>query len=318
LPRGEAQEEVIGMQSSSNSKPWLILLAFASLYVIWGSTYLAIKVAIETIPPFLMATTRFLIAGAVLYGAARLRGVPRPTPYQWKHAFLVGILLITGGNGVVTFAEKWIDSSMAALIIAINPLVMTLFGWWGGVQGRPTIGVWLSLAGGFLGVGFLVASGGDIALDGSALGYLCILLAVVSWTLGSVFSKRNPLSVNPWLQSGMQMLSGGIACLLVGLLLGEFGGFDPGAVSARSWWAFAYLVIAGSLVGFTSYVYLLNHCSPTTVSSHAYVNPVIAVFLGWWMLDEQLTPVGALGAGLILASVFLLLRQSRPKTESNG
>ncbi len=299
------------MQSNSRSQPWLILLAFAALYVIWGSTYLAIKVAIETSPPFLMATTRFLMAGAVLYCAARLRGVPRPTPSQWKHALLVGVLLVTGGNGIVTFAEKWLDSSMAALIIAINPLVMTIFGWWGGVQARPTVGVWLSLAGGFLGVGLLITSGGEIALDGSALGYLCILLAVVSWTLGSVYSKRNPLTINPWLQSGMQMLTGGLACLLVGLLLGEFGDFEFGAVSPRSWYAFAYLVIAGSLVGFTSYVYLLKHCAPTTVSSHAYVNPVIAVLLGWWILDEKLTPGGALGAGLILASVFLLLRQLR-------
>lgn len=295
--------------TSKNEPPiWLIGLAFAALYLIWGSTYLAIKIAIETMPPFLMATGRFTLAGVILYGLARVNGVGRPSAKEWRHSVVVGGFLIAGGNGVVSYAELHIDSSMAALIIASNPLFMTLFGWWGGVQAKPSLMAWFSIGGGLAGVAVLIGSSSGIELGNSLFGYVLVLGCVVLWTVGSIFSKRNPLSINPWLQSGMQMMCGGLICLLAGAGLGEFDGFDIAAVSSRSWLAFSYLLLVGSLVGFTSYVYLLRHCVPSLVSSHAYVNPVVAVILGWLILGETLNFGGWLGSSMILLSVFVLLR----------
>lgn len=298
------------------ARPWHIALAFTALYLIWGSTYLAIKIAIETIPPFLMATARFLIAGAILYAIARANGVPKPTRSQWLHSVIVGALLIAGGNGIVSFAEKSIDSTMAALIIASNPLFMTLLGWWGGVQSKPSLRMCLSLAGGFLGVTFLILSTNTLSLDATLWGSLLVILAVLFWTSGSIYSKRNPQTINPWLQSGMQMICGGLVCLVVGASLGEFHAFDLETVSIRSWSAFAYLVIAGSLAGFTSYVYLLKHCAPTAVASHAYVNPVVAVILGWWVLGETLSLSGYNASAVILISVYQLLKRSAKPVNS--
>lgn len=299
------------MSKENRPLAWNIVVAFAALYVIWGSTYLGIKVAIETMPPFFMAMARFLIAGVLLYAVARFRGAARPSWEQWKHSLAVGGLLIAGGNGIVTFAERWIDSSMAALIIACNPFFMTLLGWWGGVQARPNARMWLSLLGGFFGVALLIFSSQGLSSDGESYGFALVLLAVVFWTSGSIYSKRNPQQIDPWLQSGMQMICGGIVCLLAGALLGEYGDLNVAAVSARSWGAFIYLVFAGSLAGFTAYVYLLKQCSPTAVSSHAYVNPVVAVVLGWLVLGETLSIGGAVGSALILLSVYLLLRRAK-------
>ncbi|MEM9157725.1 MAG: EamA family transporter [Verrucomicrobiota bacterium] len=303
------RSEIASIVPEDDQAPfWAVVLAFATLYVVWGSTYLGIKVAIETMPPFLMATARFLLAGMVLYGLARARGATKPTGSQWLHSTIVGGLMIAGGNGVVTFAETWIDSSMAALIIASGPFFMTLFGWWGGVQERPTWRVWLSVIGGFLGVGLLIGTGNG-SVTNSFLGYGLVVVAVMLWTFAAVYSKRNPLKINVWLQSGMQMFCGGLVCLAAGAALGEFGDVDVAAISARSWWAFGYLIAMGSLAGFTSYVYLLKHRSPSAVASHAYVNPVVAVGLGWLILGETLTLGGILGSGVILVCVFELLRR---------
>lgn len=301
------------MTNESRPPAWLIGLAFAALYLIWGSTYLAIKVSIESMPPLLMAAARFGLAGAILYGLARVRGVPRPTCKQWKNALIVGGLLIAGGNGGVSYAEMHIDSSMAALIIASNPLFMTLLGWWGGVQSKPSWMAWLSVAGGIAGVATLLASSSGMEGSGSLFGYALVVVCVLLWTLGSIYSKRSPQTINPWLQSGMQMICGAAVCLLVGAMIGEFDGLDLAGFTSRSWLAFFYLVFIGSLVGFTSYVFLLRHCVPSTVSSHAYVNPVVAVFLGWLILGETLNAGGWVGSGMILVSVFVLLRQAKGK-----
>ena len=297
------------MSDPSAPRTWMIVLAFAALYLIWGSTYLGIKIAIETMPPFLMTTSRFVLAGAVLYVLARFSGVGRPSLENWKQAFVVGALLIAGGNGVVALAEKWIDSSMAALIIASNPMFMTVIGWWGGVQNKPMWRDWLSLAVGFAGVTLLVAASSDIVYTNSVYGYVAILVAVLLWTAGTIYSKRNPQTINPWMQSGMQMISGGVVCLVAGLASGELAELNIAAVSVRSWFAFGYLFLVGSLVGFTAYVYLLRHCQPTAVSSHAYVNPVVAVFLGWLILGETHTLGSIIGACLVLLAVYELLRK---------
>ncbi|MDQ8202493.1 EamA family transporter [Pelagicoccus sp. SDUM812003] len=290
------------------SRVWIVV-AFATLYVIWGSTYLAIKVAIETMPPFLMATARFVLAGAVLYAIARLTGARRPSRENWKHAAIVGSMLMAGGNGVVSLAERWIDSGLAALIIGSSPILMTLFGWWANLERRPDLGVWASLLGGFTGVAFLVASSSGVESEGGLLGSLLVVLAMISWTLGCVFSKRHPQRINLWLQSGMQMFCGGLTCLLIGALLGEFDGFYVSEISMRSWMAFGYLIVFGSFAGFTSYVYVLKHCAPSAVASHAYVNPAVAVFLGWLILGETMSASGIAGSILILASVYALLKR---------
>jgi len=297
------------MSMDKQAPQWKILVAFAALYLIWGSTYLGIKIAIETMPPFLMATTRFLAAGLILYGIYRIRGGAKPNGEQWRHSLVVGGFLIAGGNGIVTFAQQWIDSSMAALIITTNPLFMMVFGWWGKVQGKPSLRAWISLAVGFAGVALLLGSDGDEVSNGSFFGYALVFVAILFWTLGSVYSKKKPQTIDPWLQSGMQMICGGGVCLVAGLLWGEFEQADVSAFSLRSYIAFAYLIFFGSLAGFTSYVYLLRHRSPSAVSSHAYVNPVVAVLLGWLILDETLTIGGMIGSGLVLISVFELLRQ---------
>jgi drug/metabolite transporter (DMT)-like permease len=288
-----------------------LILAFAALYIIWGSTYLAIKIAIETMPPFFMASSRFLIAGALLYGLARFKGANRPNTKQWKHSAIVGTFLIAGGNGVVTVAERWVDSNIAALIIASSPLFMTLLGWLGGVQKKPG---WLGIGSLLLGLGgvaYLIESPNTSSESGQLGGYALVLLAVLSWTIGCIFAKRNPIKIDSWLNSSMQMICGSIVCLVTGLCIGEIDTLSIGGISARSWIAFVYLIIFGSIIGYTSYVFLLKHCTPTTVSSHAYVNPVVAVILGWLILDERLTQSGWIGSGLILISVFALLQRQK-------
>lgn len=295
-----------------------IILAFAALYLIWGSTYLAIKVAIETIPPLLMASSRFLIAGFLLYGFARIKGASAPTVSQWKNAAIVGSCLIAGGNGFVTLAERWIDSSMAALIIASNPLFMTLLGWLGGVQRKPGwIGIG-SLLLGLGGVAILAKSPDTLASQNQLGGYLLVILAVLSWTAGCIYAKRNPVRIDSWLNSSMQMICGSAVCLGIGLSLGESNEVAIREISMRSSIAFAYLTVFGSILGYTSYVFLLKHCAPTTVSSHAYVNPVVAVALGWLVLDERLSLSGWLGSGLILVSVFALLHESQSLEKENN
>lgn len=302
----------MSLKSPSNIPPRSQLIsAFAALYIIWGSTYLAIKIAIETMPPFFMASSRFLIAGALLYALARSRGASRPNAIQWKHAAIVGTFLIAGGNGMVTYAERWIDSNIAALIIASSPLFMTLLGWLGGVQKKPGwIGIG-SLLLGLGGVAFLVEIPDASSDQGQLGGYALILLAVISWTIGCIYAKRNPIKIDSWLNSSMQMICGSIICLIAGICLGEIDTVSISEVSTRSWIAYVYLIVFGSIIGYTSYVFLLKHCAPTTVSSHAYVNPVVAVILGWLILDERLTQSGWIGSGLILISVFALLQRKQ-------
>ena len=299
------------------SKPpalWQLALAFAGLYIIWGSTYLGIKIAVETMPPLLMGACRFIPAGAILIAFARWRGAEAATGRQWKTAWVVGGFLIFGGNGFVALAALSVDSSVIALLIASNPIFMTLIGWGAGVQRRPGLISVSSLALGFLGVALLIYSRGGFDLDGEWRGYALVMAAILFWTTGSVYSKRQAHPRSPWLASGMQMLCGGAVCLAVGLLLGEGGAFDWNAFSLRSLLAFTYLIVVGSLAGFTCYVFLLQHCAPATVSSHAYVNPVVAFVLGWLILDESLEPLGWASSGLILLAVFVLLwRQGRKR-----
>ncbi len=299
------------MNHSAAGKPTtpnrtLILLAFAAVYLIWGSTYLAIRVAVETLPPFLLGGARFTLAGLILLAFLKLRGIAWPTAAQTRNSLVAGAVMLLGGNGLVVWAEQYVTSSFAALFIASAPVWFAVFDWVRPGGSRPAWHVWLGISLGLAGVGLLVlrreAGVGQIHLGGA----LALLLATMSWASGSMLAKHTDKPNSPWLGAGLQMLGGGLAMLLAAAGLGEFSRFDPGAVSGRSLAAFAYLIVFGSWVGFSAYVWLLGVSTPAKVSTYAYVNPVIAVFLGWALLGEHITPPMVLAAGVIVGAVVIL------------
>jgi drug/metabolite transporter (DMT)-like permease len=284
-----------------------IALAFLSIYTIWGSTYLAIRFAIETFPPFLMASIRFLVAGAVLYTWMRLRGAPSPTWANWKAAAIIGGLLLLGGNGLVSKAELVIPSGLTAVLITIVPIWMALVELLRQDRIVPTPQVVLGLALGFGGVVLLVGPGnlaGSGGLDPLWTGVL--ILASLSWATGSVYSRKASLPKTPLLGSGMEMLAGGILLLIASITFQEWVGFQPGKVSLLSFVSFIYLIVFGSLIGFSSYVWLLTKTTTARASTYAYVNPVVAVFLGYFLAGEQLTLRTLLASSVIIIAVVVI------------
>ncbi|OLD77940.1 hypothetical protein AUF62_03625 [archaeon 13_1_20CM_52_20] len=294
-----------------------IALAFLSIYTIWGSTYLAIRFAIETFPPFLMAAIRFLIAGGVLYAWMRLRGAPRPTRANWKAATIVGGLLLLGGNGGVTNAEQVIPSSVAAVLITTVPIWMALLELLRKDRIVPTLHVVIGLVLGFGGVILLVGPG-DLGGSGglNPLWAGVLILASLSWAIGSVYSRNAPLPKTPLLGSGMEMLAGGAFLLVASLISLEWVGFQPSNLSVLSLVSFIYLIVFGSLIGFSSYVWLLTKTTTARVSTYAYVNPVVAVFLGYFLAGEQLTLRTLLASSVIVIAVVVITtlksRQTAP------
>jgi drug/metabolite transporter (DMT)-like permease len=305
----------------SNRKRHLIILvlAFAAVYVIWGSTYLAIKYAIETLPTFLMAGVRFIAAGSMLYAWARLsRNYERPKAVHWRTSFIVGTLLLGIGNGGVVLAEHYISSSLTALLVATVPFWMVLIGWIFMGSGRPNLKVLAGLVLGFVGV-WLLLSGGNASPgtsgDNQILGVVLIMIATLGWSIGSLYGSRAPTADSTILSAGMQMLSGGSVLLVIGTLAGEWSTVNLTAVSSRSWLALIYLITIGAFVAYTAYSWLLKNASPAAVSTYAYVNPAIAVLLGWAIAGELLTGQMLIGAGIIVASVALITLQKRSKTD---
>jgi drug/metabolite transporter (DMT)-like permease len=285
-----------------------VVLAFAAVYVIWGSTYLAIRFAIETLPPFLMAATRFLVAGVLLYTASRQRAGERPTSRQWLGATAVGGLMLFGGNGGVVWAEQWVPSGLAALIIATVPLWMVILEWIGSGYRRPTRMTAGGLILGFAGVAVLV--GGDGGAQAARVPWVpaaVLLLASGSWAAGSLYSRNAPLPRSPLLATAMQMIGGGAVLLLAGLASGEAGRIALREVSLRSALGLAYLIVFGSIVAFTAYIWLLRVSTPARVSTYAYVNPVVAVLLGWALAGEALTPRVGTATALIVVAVFAVI-----------
>jgi drug/metabolite transporter (DMT)-like permease len=283
-----------------------VALAFAAVYLIWGSTYLAIRIAIETIPPFLMAGIRFAIAGSALYAWARFRGVPRPTRVHWRSAAVIGGLLLFGGNGALAWAEQTVPSGLAAVLIATVPLWMAAFLWVGGRE-RPTPGAALGLPVGFAGVALLVApwefvSGGGV----DSTGALVLMGASASWAAGSLYSRKASLPASPLLGTAMEMLAGAGVLVVAGTAAGEWSRFDLGSVSAASALAVVYLVTFGSLIAFTAYIWLLTVSPPAKVSTYAYVNPIVAVILGAVLAAEPLTARTLVSVAVILGSVVLI------------
>ncbi|HEX8386319.1 MAG TPA: EamA family transporter [Rubricoccaceae bacterium] len=288
-----------------------LLAAFAALYVIWGSTYLAIRFAIETMPPFTMAGVRFLAAGAVLYAWSRARGASPPTRPQWKTAVVVGACLLLLGNGLVTWAELTVPSGVAALLVASVPMWMVVLDAVrpGGVRPRGAVVAGLAL--GLVGIVVLVGPVGFGGEPVDGLGALALCGAAFSWALGSVYQRSAPKADETLLNVGMQMLAGGVLLVLAGLAFGER--LDVAAVSARSAGALAYLVFVGAIVGYSAYVWLLKVTTPAKAATYAYVNPVVAVVLGWAFAGEPLGWRVAGSAVAVVAAVVLITTAPAPR-----
>ncbi len=291
-----------------------LIAAFAAIYTVWGSTYLAIRFGVESIPPFMMASMRFIIAGALMYAWARLRGAQPPTRIEWRSAAIIGALLLFVGNGGVTWAEQRVPSGIAALLVGTVPIWIVLLDWlWHGAA-RPRPGVMIGLVVGFVGVLMLIGTDqlfGHNRIDLAGTGVL--LIATVSWAVGSLYSRKAVLPSSPALATSMEMLAAGAVLLFTAALSGEFQGFDPAMVSARSWLSVGYLSVFGSIIGFTAYVWLLRVAHASRVATYAYVNPVIAIFLGWSLAGEEFNAQMLLAATVIIFAVILIItNQSKP------
>ncbi|HEX6124298.1 MAG TPA: EamA family transporter [Pyrinomonadaceae bacterium] len=306
--------------TAAGRKLLVLIAAFAAVYIFWGSTYLAIKYAIETLPPFLMAGARFAFAGSILFLWARMsKDYETPTLAHWKTSAVVGTLLLLGGNGGVVLAQHYIPSSLAALLVATEPLWIVILSWaWLG-QGRPNWKVALGLLLGFVGVWLLIsgraATGADASGFGQWIGVIAVILGAFSWAAGSIYGLRGSSPKSSLLAAGMQMIAGSVSLLIVGLVRGEWSTFDPAAVTFNSLFGLGYLVIFGSLVGFTAYSWLLKNARPSMVATYAYVNPVIAVLLGWMIAGESMTGQMLFGAGVVVGSVVLITSQNTPTGE---
>ncbi len=288
---------------------WKVVLAFAAVYLIWGSTYLAIRFAIETMPPLFMAGVRFTVSGLILYAWSRLRGAPGPDRHHWAAAAVIGALLLLGGNGGVVLAEQRVPSGLAAVLVAVVPVWMVVLQWLRPGGGRPTLRVMTGLALGLAGLVVLVSPASlGLGERVDALGAVMLVLASLSWAIGSLYSRAARLPSSPLLSTGMEMLAGGAALVLAGLLLGEGRGLDLAAITPRSALALLYLIVFGALIGFTAYLWLLRVAPPTQVSTYAYVNPVVAVLLGWLLAGESLSLRTAFATLAIVASVLLITR----------
>jgi len=290
-----------------------IALALASLYLIWGSTYLAIRIAIDTLPPFLMAAARFVVAGGILVGWARRRGAPRPGLDLWKTATVAGILMFLGGNGSVVWAEQFVPSGLVALLVATVPLWIVLQDWVFGEGEAPGPGVMVGILLGFAGVVVLV-SGSEIGRAGPEhlLGGVLVLLGAGSWAAGSLVARYGAHPPSAAMGNGMQMVAGGVSLLVLALVTGEAGSFNPAAASTPSILALLYLTVFGSILAFSAYIWLLRNTTPAVASTYAYVNPMVALLLGWALASEPLSLRTGLAAFVILSSVIMItLRPAR-------
>lgn len=293
-----------------------LLLGFATVYVIWGSTYLAIRIAIESIPPFVMAGFRFLIAGAALYAWVGFRGrhLVAPTAAHWRNTAWLGALLLFAGNGAVVWAEQTVPSGTVALLVGVLPLSMVMVDWLWGSGRRPGPTLIAGLLWGLAGVALLASSGGlGPSRWSGLLPAVVVLGGGVTWSFGSIRMKTMALPPEPGLATAMEMLWGGALLLALGGATGELARFDPGAVSLRSVLALLYLVVFGSLIAFSAFLWLMSVAPPARVATYAYVNPVVALFLGWALAGEPITPRTLVAAAVILSAVVLITKRAGPE-----
>jgi len=296
-----------------------VIIAFAALYLIWGSTFLGIRFAIETIPPFLMAGARFVLAGAIMYAIGWWQGISKSSWANWRTSLIIGACLLLAGNGGVTISEQYIDSGLAALIVAIVPIYIVLLAWGTGMAARPIPFVWLGLVGGFIGVGILLGPALRFSSNGGrhpAVGMSILLISSFVWSVGSLYSRTAKHAASPFLTAAQQMICGGLLLLLAGAATGELRRLHPGSISILSLASFAYLVIIGAVVGYTAYIWLLRHCDPAKVATYAYVNPIVAVLLGAAFAGETLNMRTIIAASLIIGSVALVITAQQMKARA--
>jgi drug/metabolite transporter (DMT)-like permease len=298
------------------ARPGLLWLSFAAVYMLWGSTYFFIRVGVETIPPFLLAGLRHMIFGFTLYPVFRSITREEPTPSEWRTTVVTGLLLLLCGNGVVSWAETRVPSGIAALLVATVSLWMVLIEWLrpGGV--RPAARALVGFVLGFGGIALLVGPsqfGNSERVDPFAS--LALVLASLAWASGSIYARHHPTPHSPLLGASMQSISGAVGLWIVALFTGELREFRLAQVSLRSGLAVLYLVIFGSALGFSAYVYILRHSTASRVATYAFVNPVVALFLGWFLVGEPLTLRTLLASGTILAAVLLVITAPHKPTE---
>ena len=285
-----------------------IWAALITIYVVWGSTYLAIRFAVESLPPFLMGGVRFMLAGALLYVWRRVRGDAAPSKREWRSAAIVGLLLLLGGHGSVAWAEQWVASSVAALLLGTVPLWMVVIDALRPGGRRPDWRTAVGVLVGFAGVAVLIRPTPSTSDVGNVdlLGAVILILGAFLWSVGSLYSRGAPLPSSPLLATSMEMLTGGAGLVLLGTLSGGWGRLNLAAISARSLWAWAYLIVVGALLAFAAYTWLLRVASTSLVSTYAYVNPLVAILLGHLLAGEPLTPRILAAAATIVGSVALI------------
>ncbi|MEW5917425.1 MAG: EamA family transporter [Gemmatimonadota bacterium] len=287
-----------------------IVFASIALYLVWGITYIANRVAVAELPSFALAAVRFLVAGGVLFAWLRWRGVPGLTGAEWRVAVIVGFLLCLG-NAFVAWAVHIVPLGIAAVLVAMTPGFLVLFDWLRPDGRRPGMRVVVGLVLGVIGIAVLMSARQNGARAFNPLGAVLILFGTIAWSGGSIYSRQAARPESPFMQTASQMLAGGAALLPIALILGQFRGVSPGQLSAAWWQAFAFLVIFGSIVGFSAYVYLLSHSSPATAGSYAFVNPVIAAISGWILFNEHLAPRAFAAFAIILFAVALIVSASQ-------
>ncbi len=295
------------METEARPPAWKILLAFAMIYFVWGSTFLAIRVGVHEVPPFLLAAMRFFTAGLVMYAWLRLKGTPAPTRREWVAASALGALIFVVDYGCLFWAEQRVPSGIAAVVLATIPVFITLMEIIFLRTQRLTFRLGLALIVGLCGVAVLMNhsfSLGEVPVNRT--GVLALLVAAVTWSIATIFTRRLPLPASKPMSAATQMLTGGALLFVLTALTGEFTGFRLQAISGRAWFALVYLIIAGSIIGYTAYVWLLHYESPTKVGTYAYVNPVVAVALGYFVGGEAVGARTLLGTLLVLVSVITI------------
>lgn len=298
-----ATEATATMEIPSRTR---VIAAFVAVYVVWGSTYLAIRYAVATIPPFLMAGTRFVVSGVMLYVWARRGGAPRPTARQWRDAAVTGVLMLCLGNGAVGWAEQRVPSGLAALLVAVVPLWMVVIDWVRPNGERPRALVIAGVVVGLAGLVVLVGPSTVTHGSGDAAAALVLVAASLAWASGSMFNRYGARPESAALSTGLQMIGGSIGLLVIAAARGELAETHLTQISIPSWTGWLYLVTFGSLVGFTAYIFLLKTVSPAKASTYAYVNPLVAVFLGWAIAGEAVTARTLAAAAIILTGVAMI------------
>lgn len=298
---------------ASQKNKWLILIAFFCVYVFWGGTYLGMKFALVSFPPFIMAGIRHTTAGLILSTIAFIKKESFPTKKEILNAALVGALLLLGGNGLVAYAEMRVPSSIASLIIASVPLWISGLNWIGGDKKKPSTLEFVGLFLGFTGILVLAFQGSNTSMNIDVIGIALLLIASFSWSVGSLYSKRSEMPKSSFFNVSFQMLVGGTLLLIFSTLLGEYKLFNPSNITTQSILAMFYLIVFGSIIAYSAYIWLFKNVNPTLASTNAFVNPVVALILGWSLANEVLSPQAIIASILIIVAVVIITLSKRNK-----